>query len=97
MIDDFSFQHLRFHLEPKGPLQMPAYNKGNVIRGGFGRGSLSGSCNHTLENSVRLEALSQAANTFPHWWQVRSFTSERIESVAFFTASVGSSKRPAVS
>jgi len=23
-------------LEPKGTLQMPAYNKGNVIRGGFG-------------------------------------------------------------
>jgi hypothetical protein len=29
-------QHLRFHLEPKAPLHMPAYNKGNVIRGGFG-------------------------------------------------------------
>lgn len=37
MISDFSFQHYRFHLEPKGALQMPAYNKGNGIRGGFGR------------------------------------------------------------
>jgi hypothetical protein len=32
----FSLQHFRFHLEPKAPLHMPAYNKGNVIRGGFG-------------------------------------------------------------
>jgi hypothetical protein len=32
----FPLQHLRFHLEPKAPLRMPAYNKGNVIRGGFG-------------------------------------------------------------
>jgi hypothetical protein len=29
-------QHFRFHLKPKAPLHMPAYNKGNVIRGGFG-------------------------------------------------------------
>jgi hypothetical protein len=29
-------QHFRFLLEPKAPLRMPAYNKGNVIRGGFG-------------------------------------------------------------
>ncbi|MBI4529803.1 MAG: CRISPR system precrRNA processing endoribonuclease RAMP protein Cas6 [Deltaproteobacteria bacterium] len=36
MIPDFSLQHFRFHLEPKGALQMPAFNKGNVIRGGFG-------------------------------------------------------------
>ncbi|HWP56689.1 MAG TPA: CRISPR system precrRNA processing endoribonuclease RAMP protein Cas6 [Candidatus Acidoferrales bacterium] len=32
----FYFQHFRFHLEPKGALRMPADNKGNVIRGGFG-------------------------------------------------------------
>ncbi|MGH7770884.1 MAG: hypothetical protein ACREQA_01445 [Candidatus Binatia bacterium] len=32
----FSLHHFRFHLEPKAPLQVPAYNKGNVIRGGFG-------------------------------------------------------------
>ena len=30
-------QHYRFHLAPRTPLCMPAYNKGNVIRGGFGR------------------------------------------------------------
>ncbi len=36
MIPDLSFQHFRFHLEPKRALQMPAHNKGNVIRGGFG-------------------------------------------------------------
>ncbi len=29
-------QHFRFHLDPKAPLRMPAHNKGNVIRGGFG-------------------------------------------------------------
>jgi CRISPR-associated endoribonuclease Cas6 len=33
---DFSLHHFRLHLEPKVPLHMPAYNKGNVIRGGFG-------------------------------------------------------------
>ena len=32
----FTCQHFRFHLEPQAPLHMPAYNKGNVIRGGFG-------------------------------------------------------------
>jgi hypothetical protein len=32
----FSLHHFRFHLEPKSPLLMPAYNKGNVIRGGLG-------------------------------------------------------------
>lgn len=32
----FSLHHFRFHLEPKAPLHMPAFNKGNVIRGGFG-------------------------------------------------------------
>ena len=32
----FSLQQFRFHLEPKAPLHLPAYNKGNVIRGGFG-------------------------------------------------------------
>jgi hypothetical protein len=30
------FYQFRFHLESKAPLHMPAYNKGNVIRGGFG-------------------------------------------------------------
>jgi hypothetical protein len=33
---EFSLHHFWFHLEPKSPLHMPAYNKGNVIRGGFG-------------------------------------------------------------
>jgi hypothetical protein len=36
MIPDLSLLHFRFNLEPKVPLHMPAYNKGNVIRGGFG-------------------------------------------------------------
>jgi hypothetical protein len=36
MLPHFSLHHFRFHLEPKTPLHMPAYNKGNVIRGGFG-------------------------------------------------------------
>ncbi len=35
---DSSFQHFRFHLEPKGALRMPPYNKGNMIRGGLGNG-----------------------------------------------------------
>jgi hypothetical protein len=34
--DNFSLQHFRFELDPKASLHMPAYNKGNVIRGGFG-------------------------------------------------------------
>ena len=29
-------QLFRFHLDPKTPLHMPPYNKGNVVRGGFG-------------------------------------------------------------
>jgi len=33
---NFYFHQFRFHLEPKAPLHMPAYNKGNVICGGFG-------------------------------------------------------------
>lgn len=33
---EFSLHHLRFHLEPRAPLLLPVYNKGNVIRGGFG-------------------------------------------------------------
>ena len=36
MTADFSLHQFRFHLEPKAPLRMPAYNKGNVVRGGFG-------------------------------------------------------------
>lgn len=36
MIAGLSLQQFRFHLELKMPLHMPAYNKGNVIRGGFG-------------------------------------------------------------
>ena len=41
MISGFSLQNFRFHLEPKGPLQMPAclgvthrqaYNKGSTLR-----------------------------------------------------------------
>jgi CRISPR-associated endoribonuclease Cas6 len=36
MVPEFSLHHFRFHLEPKAQLHMPAYNKGNVIRGGFG-------------------------------------------------------------
>jgi hypothetical protein len=36
MIPDLSLQRFRFHVEPKVSLYMPAYNKGNVIRGGFG-------------------------------------------------------------
>jgi hypothetical protein len=35
IIRDFSFHHFRFRLEPKAPLHMPAFNKDNVIRGGF--------------------------------------------------------------
>lgn len=36
MFGGLSLQLFRVHLEPKMPLHMPAYNKGNVIRGGFG-------------------------------------------------------------
>ena len=36
MHSGFSLHHFRFRLEPKAPLRMPAYNKGNVTRGGFG-------------------------------------------------------------
>lgn len=36
MNPDFTLQHFRFHLEPREPARLPAYNKGNVIRGAFG-------------------------------------------------------------
>jgi hypothetical protein len=45
MISGLALQYFRFCLEPKAPLHMPAclrathrqaYNKGNVIHGGFG-------------------------------------------------------------
>jgi CRISPR-associated endoribonuclease Cas6 len=36
MTSDFPFHYFSFHLEAKAPLHMPAYNKGNVIRGAFG-------------------------------------------------------------
>lgn len=36
MMADLLLNRFRFILEPKAPLRMPAYNKGNVIRGGFG-------------------------------------------------------------
>lgn len=44
MSTDFSFQYFRFHLEPKGALQMTAYNKGSTLRlapkgNGYGFGS----------------------------------------------------------
>ena len=32
MVSDFSLHHFRFHLEPKNPLHLPAYNKRKVIR-----------------------------------------------------------------
>jgi hypothetical protein len=48
MFPEFTLQHFRFHLEPKVPLQMPAHNKGNVIRGGFG-------------STLRLSAVSAQA------------------------------------
>jgi hypothetical protein len=33
---NFTFAHYRFHLTPREPLAMPAWGKGNTIRGGFG-------------------------------------------------------------
>ena len=36
MTSDFLFHYFSFQFEAKAPLLMPAYNKGNVIRGGFG-------------------------------------------------------------
>jgi CRISPR-associated endoribonuclease Cas6 len=32
----FTFAHYRFHLIPREPLEMPMFNKGATIRGGFG-------------------------------------------------------------
>ncbi len=49
MISKFSFQHFRFHLEPRGTLQMPAYNKGNVIWDGFG----------SMRGGVRFDSKTQ--------------------------------------
>ena len=32
----FTLSHLRLHLVPEQPLHLPAHNKGNSLRGGFG-------------------------------------------------------------
>ena len=57
MTPNFSLHRFRFHLEPKSPLHMRAYNKGstlrltpkgNVIRGGFGS-AISGPAGLTKE------------------------------------------------
>ena len=53
MRSGFSLHHFRFHLEPKAPLHMPAHNKGNVIRGGFG-------------STFRLSARAQAGGIVCH-------------------------------
>jgi hypothetical protein len=50
---DFSLHHFRFYLEPKAPLRMPAYNKGNVIRGGFGSTFRRIVCQGDFESRVR--------------------------------------------
>jgi hypothetical protein len=55
MSASFILQYFRVHLEPKVPLHMPAYNKGNVIRGGFG-------------STFRLSGVSaQAGRIVCHW------------------------------
>jgi hypothetical protein len=36
MVGDFNFNRFRFLFAPGATLYMPAYNKGNVIRGGIG-------------------------------------------------------------
>src|SRR5882672_2487759 len=35
-VNHFIFAHYRFHLRPEEPLEMPPFNKGATIRGGFG-------------------------------------------------------------
>src|SRR5262245_34799331 len=34
--DHFTFAHYRFQLTAREPLELPAFNKGSTIRGGFG-------------------------------------------------------------
>ena len=50
-----------------------------------------------LQKRCRAELSTYAANASPHLEHVRNFSSDLILSVANFTASVGSSKRTAVS
>jgi hypothetical protein len=68
MLPEFSIHHFRVHLEPKAALHMPAYNKGNVIRGGFGSMFLRIVCHGNLQRRVRdrvrervLEKISRRA------------------------------------
>ena len=42
----------RFNVETKEPLHMPAYNKGNVIRGGFGARTFNRQLRVEQENRV---------------------------------------------
>jgi hypothetical protein len=50
---DFPFHYFSFHLEPQAPMHMPAYNKGNVIRGGFGNTFRRIVCHGNQQRRVR--------------------------------------------
>jgi hypothetical protein len=58
MTGGFFFQTFRFHLEPRAPLHMPAYNKGNVIRGGFGSSFRRIVCHATCREAESCELRS---------------------------------------
>lgn len=62
-MSEFSFQHLRFHLEPKAPCHMPVYNKGNVIRGGFGSTFRRIACHTNWAGRRRVASCEMCART----------------------------------
>ena len=63
--DLFSFHHFRFHLEPKAPLHMPAYNKGDVIRGGFGSTFRRIVCHADYKDRARNHARERRSHSRP--------------------------------
>jgi hypothetical protein len=56
MIVDLSLNRFRFLLDPQAPIHMPAYNKGNVIRGGFGSAFRRIVCHSALPGRGDLRA-----------------------------------------
>jgi hypothetical protein len=78
MLDHFALHHYRFHLEPKVPLQLPAYNKGNVIRGGFG-GTFRGIVCHA---NCREPETCELRNVCPYTAVFQPFVPEDSEKIS---------------
>ena len=78
MITDCTLHRFRFHLQPKAPLHMPAYNKGNVIRGGFGSAFRRIVCHGKCQDVETCEL----RNVCPYTAVFHPFVPERSEKIS---------------